>query len=1047
MDVEDADGQVSVGCLRIVWTTSAFGQRLAVLFAPWVMVNRTQLDIMISRRDYIATAAVSRGVDQDAEALSPPARPVTLIAGQRQNLDDEAKPVSWHAKSPSILPFSLSSHAAEDVPAATSEVGLSLRGSRYWTFLGPRHGIGDGIAPSTSITAAFTLLPPGVHDEKESCLQIGVHIQAGEQPFQRTTYLTLLPRITLVNNVGITLEVRSPPQIMRAEELSEQDGIWEASGRGQKVAAGDTLVFNGRGETTSSSGAVQFRTIGTDGKPQTAWTGVCSVLRSKEVAVRLRDLGRSIAERIIVLEVKVFQGVSIALIREMRNEEEGLGVQVDNVCGYVDVSVWQRGSPLGPEHSVLVATEERRNLVLDEPDLPAVLVVQPAMLDAFEVDLRVHGSQGLLPTRDGLDTFIHYTVALVGRTRVLRLACKVGRDAAIDRQPPSEMEVRIGFDGVGLSLLDRRRSELLYASLQGIHLTMVATAPAIDVTFTVSAVQIDNQTDFGPPIALLAPAIAVPEIRDGASWHEFASSWAVGTGMAMERGASIEVRKMQPFLNIEGRLLREVRTLSYWERLAVAFSPAEAIIEEEWLFALVQWEADVFRANLSTQQNDLAHEESFPVDPRTGLWRAEEARLRSLAFFDEEYNGASYLQEASVAPTYVRLTLFGLSAVPRRCRLHLRSSPGPATDTSSQDHHTRDFNAGAGPLAACYSVMAHLAGEMPIPDLEGHIIPLPVLKLREVILGDPEDAARTFVEPYRLRGTAQVVGALGLAGSATVWGSLLDQIGEEDAAQLAAQRGRAERRGAGSLQPRGLRDGFSNAGNKVWEGLRGAVTRPLDGAREAGVSGFLQGVGRGAVGLVAKPAVAMMQLGEEVGKVNRSTLMVGARQRPPRPVYADGRARKFSLLEAEVQEALSLRRMDGGSLLGAAEAEAIAAPTKSMGGLRKQVAEEQRSRAAASESGLWGSGLGLGSALGNLGWNIPGVERNFSNEKEGDGKRPAVASPGRSVLVATIDTVGIFLLTAGAAPAGNVVRDGPARPEHWCGIHFEPHPGSLRVCE
>jgi hypothetical protein len=191
----------------------------------------------------------------------------------------------------------------------------------------------------------------------------------------------------------------------------------------------------------------------------------------------------------------------------------------------------------------------------------------------------------------------------------------------------------------------------------------------------------------------------------------------------------------------------------------------------------------------------------------------------------------------------------------------------------------------------------------------------------------------------------------------------------------------------------------------------------------------------------------MMQLGEEVGKVNRSTLMVGARQRPPRPVYADGRARKFSLLEAEVQEALSLRRMDGGSLLGAAEAEAIAAPTKSMGGLRKQVAEEQRSRAAASESGLWGSGLGLGSALGNLGWNIPGVERNFSNEKEGDGKRPAVASPGRSVLVATIDTVGIFLLTAGAAPAGNVVRDGPARPEHWCGIHFEPHPGSLRVCE
>ena len=50
-------------------------------------------------------------------------------------------------------------------------------------------------------------------------------------------------------------------------------------------------------------------------------------------------------------------------------------------------------------------------------------------------------------------------------------------------------------------------------------------------------------------------------------------------------------------------------------------------------------------------------------------------------------------------------------------------------------------------------------------------------------------------------------------------------------------------------------------GERVWrgvkEGLSGIVARPLQGAREDGVPGFLLGIGRGAVGAVAAPVAGV----------------------------------------------------------------------------------------------------------------------------------------------------------------------------------------------
>ncbi|KAJ1481772.1 hypothetical protein T484DRAFT_1806247 [Baffinella frigidus] len=42
-----------------------------------------------------------------------------------------------------------------------------------------------------------------------------------------------------------------------------------------------------------------------------------------------------------------------------------------------------------------------------------------------------------------------------------------------------------------------------------------------------------------------------------------------------------------------------VRSLSYWEHFSVAIAPAEVNIEEEWLFSLIRFEADIGSSLLS----------------------------------------------------------------------------------------------------------------------------------------------------------------------------------------------------------------------------------------------------------------------------------------------------------------------------------------------------------------------------------------------------------------------------------------------------------------
>ena len=86
--------------------------------------------------------------------------------------------------------------------------------------------------------------------------------------------------------------------------------------------------------------------------------------------------------------------------------------------------------------------------------------------------------------------------------------------------------------------------------------------------------------------------------------------------------------------------------------------------------------------------------------------------------------------------------------------------------------------------------------------------------------------------------------------------------------------------------------GFSSAGTSIWSGVSGVFTKPIEGAKNDGVGGFLRGVGRGGAGLVTKTVSGMVDIVAKTSEgLENSTksqlhlMLAGRRIRNPRPLY------------------------------------------------------------------------------------------------------------------------------------------------------------------
>ncbi|OAJ41917.1 hypothetical protein BDEG_25446 [Batrachochytrium dendrobatidis JEL423] len=99
-----------------------------------------------------------------------------------------------------------------------------------------------------------------------------------------------------------------------------------------------------------------------------------------------------------------------------------------------------------------------------------------------------------------------------------------------------------------------------------------------------------------------------------------------------------------------------------------------------------------------------------------------------------------------------------------------------------------------------------------------------------------------------------------------------------------------KRRLANRNRPRhvvyGMTSGAASLIRSVTSGVTGVVSQPLKGAHEAGIEGFFKGLGKGLVGVVAKPMIGVMDLATSVSEGIKNTTTVFDteldRQRLPR---------------------------------------------------------------------------------------------------------------------------------------------------------------------
>ncbi|XP_017837309.1 vacuolar protein sorting-associated protein 13 isoform X2 [Drosophila busckii] len=106
-------------------------------------------------------------------------------------------------------------------------------------------------------------------------------------------------------------------------------------------------------------------------------------------------------------------------------------------------------------------------------------------------------------------------------------------------------------------------------------------------------------------------------------------------------------------------------------------------------------------------------------------------------------------------------------------------------------------------------------------------------------------------------------------------------------------------------KPKNFHEGLARSGKGLVmgfvDGVTGVVTKPVSGAREQGVEGFFKGLGKGAVGLVARPTAGMVDFASGSFEAVKRATESGEdakRMRPPRFQHYDHVLRPYCHTEA-----------------------------------------------------------------------------------------------------------------------------------------------------
>lgn len=207
-----------------------------------------------------------------------------------------------------------------------------------------------------------------------------------------------------------------------------------------------------------------------------------------------------------------------------------------------------------------------------------------------------------------------------------------------------------------------------------------------------------------------------------------------------------------------------------------------------------------------------------------------------------------------------------------------------------------------------------------------------VLVLGLDVLGNPfgllrglsEGIEDLFYEPYQgaIQGPEEFAEGLALGvrslfghavgGAAGAVSRITGTLGKGLATLTLDDEYQKKRREALNKRPANAREGFARGGKGlvmgVFDGVTGIVRKPMEGAKQEGVSGFFKGVGKGLVGVVTRPTSGVVDFASSSFEGIRRIAEVNEdikRLRPPRRFFKDKVIRPYNHQEAEGYAILS----------------------------------------------------------------------------------------------------------------------------------------------
>ncbi|RLN75739.1 hypothetical protein BBJ28_00007542 [Nothophytophthora sp. Chile5] len=544
---------------------------------------------------------------------------------------------------------------------------------------------------------------------------------------------------------------------------------------------------------------------------------------------------------------------------------------------------------------------------------------------------------------------------------------------AADTEPPTncqlsvtpEISVRVRIPQLVLSLVNNAPDELLLFAAQDIGATYASASNDHDqCEVTIGCFQLDNQLDDAVFPVVIAPIMTKRsgcagfrddsagekqksvEIRSPQVTESLPSTKSTGSKSGDGDEGGVEDSTSLSFFHLSAVRLCYDDNVDYIKYLSAMMQPARIQIDESFLLSLATFAADcvsVFERNYPSERPRLTSETSRVRSRPTGT------QSPTAAEFTPERR--TYIETLQLHPVKIQLSLTlarhlggsGASATANPSLLHLPMAVTKALVNSTLSqidsatlylnalHMNHAFTTGTF-MAAMVQQHYALQGMRQLYSLVGaaDMLGNPVGLVTNLGVGVKdffyEPAAGLVTSPQEFvlglsRGTASLVthsvyGAFN--GVSKFTGSLSDGVAtlSLDRDYLAARRAQGPRSHVATHIGTGLLHGTKQLGQGIFAGVTGVITAPAQGAYQGGLSGFIEGVGKGLLGVAVKPAAGVLDMAATTAAgitatttaLDRRAGLVRDAQRRRLPrllrLTSDQRLRVYSAMDAQLSQLL-----------------------------------------------------------------------------------------------------------------------------------------------